>query len=112
MKSKLLWGAAFTLAAGLIAGACSSAAPVAEPTQAPASPAATALVAEPTQAPAGPAATAPPAPAQSQPTALNVGYEVGDRVPDVEIILDGTTVDSDTLLEAGQPTFLFFFATW
>ena len=96
MKSKLLWGAAFTLAAGLIAGACSSAAPVAEPTQTPASP----------------AATAPPAPAQSQPTALNVGYEVGDRVPDFEIILDGTTVNSETLLEAGQPTFLFFFATW
>jgi peroxiredoxin len=44
---------------------------------------------------------------------IEVGTKVGQRVPDFAIdLVDGTTVTAVDLIAEGQPTFLFFFATW
>ena len=45
-------------------------------------------------------------------TGENIGVEVGKHVPPFALELaDGSTVTSADLLEASQPTFLFFWAT-
>jgi cytochrome oxidase Cu insertion factor (SCO1/SenC/PrrC family) len=47
------------------------------------------------------------------PEPAQTGNRVGNRVPDFTLLLeDGTTTTSTTLVEAGQPTFLFFWATY
>jgi hypothetical protein len=44
---------------------------------------------------------------------INIGSNVGDRIPDFAIkLVDGSTVTSAELLAQRQPTFLFFFETW
>jgi hypothetical protein len=51
--------------------------------------------------------------AESDPVALAIGSNVGERIPDFAITLvDGSTVTSAELLAQRQPTFLFFFETW
>ena len=43
---------------------------------------------------------------------FKVGNNIGDRIPEFEIVLtDGTPITSAGLLENGRPAFLFFFAT-
>ena len=62
------------------------------------------------QSPAPPEAAAP---ISEPPVDIEVGNDVGQRVPDFAIdLVDGTTVTAVDLLAEGQPTFLFFFATW
>ena len=47
------------------------------------------------------------------PEPSQTGNQVGFRVPDFTLTLDdGTTMTSASLVEAGQPTFLFFWATY
>ena len=59
----------------------------------------------------GPTATAEQSPADLPTVAT--GNAVGQRVPDFGIELTGgETVTAEQLLAEGQPTFLFFFATW
>ena len=107
-------------------------APVARPPAAaasPTSPAAAATEAPPTTTllptPAAPQTvnfTAPPTgaptatsapPPEPMPPPVPVGAKEGQRIPDFSITLaDGSVVTSQLLLEANQPTFLFFFATW
>ena len=42
-----------------------------------------------------------------------VGISAGDKIPDFGFQLnDGTFVSTNSLVEQGKPTFLFFFATW
>lgn len=42
-----------------------------------------------------------------------IGGKVGERIPDISIkLIDGSTIKSSELIASGQPTFLFFFATW
>ena len=42
-----------------------------------------------------------------------VGIGAGDKIPDFGFQLnDGTLVSTNSLVEQGKPTFLFFFATW
>jgi len=42
-----------------------------------------------------------------------VGIGTGDKIPDFGFQLnDGTLVSTNSLVEQGKPTFLFFFATW
>ena len=59
-----------------------------------------------------------PAASAAQPTTrviqeVNVGHEVGNRIPDFELSLeDGTRVTFASLLEDDKPVFLFFMATW
>ena len=44
---------------------------------------------------------------------VKLGSKVGERLPDMSWgLIDGTTVESSELIAQGQPTFLFFFATW
>ena len=44
---------------------------------------------------------------------VNVGYEVGMRVPEFEMsLLDGAKVTSAALTEEGKPVFLYFHATF
>jgi hypothetical protein len=44
---------------------------------------------------------------------VQVGTEVGDRIPDFAINLaDGSTIALDELRQDNQPVFLFFFETW
>ncbi len=44
---------------------------------------------------------------------IKIGYEVGNRVPDIEFTLDdGRTLTSKDLLSEGKPVFLFFTASW
>ncbi len=63
----------------------------------------------PTATPPTPPPTATPAPAIT----ARVGNDVGERVPDFTLTLvSGETVTSADLIESGQPTFLFFAATW
>ena len=95
-------------------------------TEAPASTvlAATALVSTDVPAPTAmvearpmePATAAPPEPATEvapPPVSVPIGTSEGERVPDFALDLaDGSTVTSAQLLEAGQPAFLFFLATW
>ncbi|MCH8310249.1 MAG: hypothetical protein IIB17_07110, partial [Chloroflexi bacterium] len=65
-----------------------------------------------------PSASSPPAPAavlSTQPPApeVKIGNSVGDRAPEFEFSLtDGTKVSSVSLIEQGEPAYLFFFATW
>ena len=61
----------------------------------------------------------PPAADVSQPAKteagrdIKIGYEVGNRVPDIEFTLDdGRTLTSKDLLSEGKPVFLFFTASW
>ena len=62
---------------------------------------------EPTQPAESSLAKSPPS------TDLKVGTKVGNRVPDFAMRLgDGTTVTSASLISAGKPVFLYFFATW
>ncbi len=43
---------------------------------------------------------------------VEIGQEVGNRIPDFNLALaDGTTVSATSLVGKGQPAFLFFFAT-
>ena len=45
-------------------------------------------------------------------TGENIGVEVGKHVPPFALgLADGSTITSQELLEASQPTFLFFWAT-
>ena len=47
------------------------------------------------------------------PDASPTGNQVGYQVPDFALVLeDGSTTTSASLIEAGQPTFLFFWATY
>ena len=47
------------------------------------------------------------------PEPSQTGNQVGFRVPDFTLALeDGSTTTSSSLIEAGQPTFLFFWATY
>jgi hypothetical protein len=44
---------------------------------------------------------------------VKLGSKVGQRIPDIAInLIDGSIVESSDLIASGQPTFLFFFATW
>ena len=44
---------------------------------------------------------------------VKIGSSVGSKVPDISMgLIDGSTVKSSELIASGQPTFLFFFATW
>ena len=44
---------------------------------------------------------------------IKIGYEVGNRGPDIEFTLDdGRTLTSKDLLDEGKPVFLFFTASW
>ena len=59
--------------------------------------------------PAAPSPTV--APVQSA-IDFKIGNNIGDRIPDFEIVLtDGTPITSAGLLQNGRPAFLFFFAT-
>ncbi len=64
----------------------------------------------PEQAPMTDSADTPaPAAAESLP---DVGNEVGNRIPDITLdLVGGATVSSVSLIEEGQPTFLFFTST-
>ena len=63
--------------------------------------------ASPQQAPAIPAAEV------ETPSVSSVGTSVGDLAPEFEMLLiDGSSVTSAGLKNAGKPVFLFFFATW
>ena len=43
---------------------------------------------------------------------FKIGNNIGDRIPDFEIVLtDGSPITSAGLLQNGRPAFLFFFAT-
>ena len=59
-----------------------------------------------------PAAPSPTiAPVQSA-IDFKIGNNIGDRIPEFEIVLtDGTPITSAGLLDNGRPAFLFFFAT-
>ena len=47
------------------------------------------------------------------PEPSQTGNQEGYRVPDFTLTLeDGSTITSTNLIEAGQPTFLFFWATY
>ncbi len=47
------------------------------------------------------------------PEPSETGNQVGNRVPDFTLLLDdGSSVTSSSLVEAGQPTYLFFWATY
>ena len=47
------------------------------------------------------------------PKPSQTGNQVGDQVPDFTLVLeDGSTTTSASIIEAGQPTFLFFWATY
>ena len=47
------------------------------------------------------------------PEPSKTGNQEGNRVPDFTLTLeDGSTVTSASLVEAGKPTFLFFWATY
>ena len=47
------------------------------------------------------------------PEPSQTGNQEGHRVPDFTLVLeDGSTITSASLIEAGQPTFLFFWATY
>jgi hypothetical protein len=99
---------------------------VAMATEAPAStvPAATVSVAANAPAPTAMVEAQPTEPATAvrqepatevppPPVSVPIGTSEGERVPDFALDLaDGSTVTSAQLLEAGQPTFLFFLATW
>ena len=54
------------------------------------------------------------APAQISPsTGLEIGYDVGNHVPDFDLkLVDGRTVNSAELVSGDKPAFYFFFATW
>ena len=59
--------------------------------------------------PAAPSPTV--APVQSA-IDFKIGNNIGDRIPEFEIVLtDGTPITSAGLLQNGRPAFLFFFAT-
>ena len=45
------------------------------------------------------------------PESLDTGNQVGYRIPDFTLELDGTSVTSEGLVEKGRPTYLFFWAT-
>ena len=69
------------------------------------------------EAPQAPAAAADPAVEDpiaetGNETGNEVGNEVGNRIPDFSLDLaDGTKVTSVSLVEQGEPAFLFFFST-
>lgn len=47
------------------------------------------------------------------PEPSETGNQLGNRVPDFTLVLeDGNTTTSASLIEANQPTFLFFWATY
>ena len=47
------------------------------------------------------------------PEPAQTGNQEGDKVPDFTLVLeDGSTTTSASLIESGQPTFLFFWATY
>lgn len=47
------------------------------------------------------------------PETSRTGHREGNRVPDFTLMLDdGSTTTSSALVEAGRPTFLFFWATY
>ena len=47
------------------------------------------------------------------PENAEVGIAVGNKIPDFEIRLNnGNVVSAANLVDQGQPTFYFFFATW
>ena len=54
------------------------------------------------------------APAQISPsTGLEIGYDVGNHVPNFDLkLVDGRTVTSAELVSGDKPAFYFFFATW
>ena len=61
------------------------------------------------EAPVEPSAVADPVVEQA---VVETGQEVGNRIPEFTLALaDGTTVSATSLVEQGQPAFLFFFAT-
>lgn len=78
-----------------------------EPAQAPA-----------TEAPAPPTAvpatdTPPPPPTATETPAVDVGSEVGQTPPAFAMTLaDGSTVESASIIGAGKPAFMVYFATW
>lgn len=46
------------------------------------------------------------------PESLDTGNQIGYRIPDFTLALaDGSTVTSESLVEEGKPTYLFFWAT-
>ena len=121
-----LWG--IMLGALMLTAACTSQAPVQDTTPSAGSktgppPAATA--ASPTSAPTSrsvaPASTAVQAPSVPEaaaipveaPVAAEVGYAIGDRIPDFELTrADGSTYTSQDLISEGRPVFFFFTASW
>ena len=47
------------------------------------------------------------------PEPSQTGNQVGHQIPNFTLVLeDGSTTTSASLIEAGQPTFLFFWATY
>ena len=92
-----------------LAAAAAEAPPTATLLPTPAAPQTVDPTAPPTEAPT--ATSAPPP--EPGPPPVAVGTKEGQRIPDFAITLaDGSVVTSQLLLEANQPTFLFFFATW
>ena len=48
-----------------------------------------------------------------QTRAVEIGYKKGMRVPEFGMsLLDGTRITSAKLIEEGNPTFVYFHATW
>ena len=44
---------------------------------------------------------------------VQIGYSVGERVPDFQLTLvDGSTFSAQDLISEGRPVFLFFTASW
>ena len=71
--------------------------------------AALAAVACGSEEPAAPSPTVAPAASAID---FKIGNNIGDRIPEFEIVLtDGSPISSAGLLENGRPAFLFFFAT-
>lgn len=69
--------------------------------------------ATPMSIPASTVTPLPAAPPSRPPPSLEVGSEEGKLAPDyVMRLIDGSTIDSESLVKSGRPVFLFFFATW
>ncbi len=59
-----------------------------------------------------PAAPSPTVVPRASAIDFKIGNNIGDRIPEFEIVLtDGTPITSAGLLQNGRPAFLFFFAT-
>jgi hypothetical protein len=52
-------------------------------------------------------------PNSAPPSLAETGTNVGNRIPDFELVLlDGSTVTSGGLVQRREPAFLFFHAVW